>query len=75
MRSFSRRLSALWLSLGFVLGIHEGYLALWQGDDPEPVHRFYVRAEELPPADQILLRRGLKADSAQALYALLEDYL
>lgn len=70
-----RKIGSLWLCLGFLLGIHSGRLALWQGDDPEPVHIFYVRAEELPPADQILLCRGLKAATVEELYALLEDYL
>lgn len=67
--------AALLLCAGFLLGIHEGRLAVWRDDDPEPLHRFYVRAEELPPADQILLRRGLRAEDEQALYALLDDYL
>lgn len=67
--------TAMWLCLGYLLGIHNGYLTLWRGDDPEPVHSFYVRAEDLPPADQVLLRRGIRIENDRQLYAVLEDYL
>lgn len=73
-----KKLQKLWLMclcLGYLLGIHDGRLALWRGDDPEPVHIFYVRAQDLPPADQILLRRGLRIENDQQLYAVLENYL
>lgn len=67
-----------WIALvcaGYLLGIRNGYLTVWRDDDPEPVHSFYVRVENLPPADQILLRRGIRAENDRALYAILENYL
>ncbi len=75
MGKFRERCAALLLCAGYLLGIHEGYLAVWRGDDPEPVHRFCLRAEDLPPADQVALRRGIYVENDRALYALLDDYL
>lgn len=63
--------SLCWL----LLGVKNGYLALWKDEDPEPVHIFPVRIRSLPPADQLALRRGIFAEDLQALLSLLEDYL
>ena len=67
--------AAMLLLAGFLLGIHNGYLTVWRDDDPQPLHSFCVREESLPPADRILLRRGIRAADEQTLYALLDDYL
>lgn len=61
--------------LGFLLGIHEGKIALWKGNDPEPLRVFPYSAELLPETDQKALEKGIKIDSMKQLYSLLEDYL
>lgn len=58
-----------------MLGIREGNLALWVGEDPEPVYIFECRADLLPPADQILLRRGIWVEDTAELVKVLENYL
>lgn len=58
-----------------LLGIKDGYLALWGPEDPQPVRIFSVAVNTLPPADQLLLRRGIRVENSEELQALLEDYL
>lgn len=61
--------------IGFLLGIHDGHVALWADEDPQPLQVFPYRAELLPEQDQAALRKGIRADSLQELAKLLEDYL
>lgn len=61
--------------LALLLGIRDGYLALWREEDPQPIVIFQIRADTLPPADQILLKRGLRLEDKEALLAALEDFL
>lgn len=58
-----------------LLGVKNGYLALWKEEDPQPAQIFPVRVSSLPLSDQLLLRRGIPVDDARTLLALLEDYL
>lgn len=60
---------------GFLLGIHDGRVALWADDDPQPLQVFPYQASLLPEADQAALRRGIHVDSPRELAKLLEDYL
>ncbi len=55
--------------------IHIGKIALWNGDDPEPVQVFPYSAASLPPADQRALEIGIPIGSRAQLNQLLEDYL
>ena len=75
MRRIGRHIEMLAIIFGFLLGVKGDYLALWSEDDPQPIHIFSCRISALPPADQILLRKGLQADSTQQLMQYLEDYL
>lgn len=63
------------LLLGFLLGIHEGKIALWKDNDPQPMQVFPYRAEMLPEADQKALKKGIKVENMRQLYSLIEDYL
>lgn len=60
--------------LGFLLGVHNGQLALWNSEDPEPARVFPYAASLLPPADQAALRRGIPVESPEDLSRLLEDF-
>ena len=60
--------------LGFLLGIHEGKIALWKDNDPEPVKIFSYRAELLPEEDQKALKKGIKVENTRQLQQLIEDY-
>lgn len=70
-----RKLSRVFVLCWMLLGVKNGYLALWKEEDPQPVQTFSLRVSSLPLSDQILLHRGIRVESADALQALLEDYL
>ena len=75
MTQRKRNLAALVLILGFLLGIQDGKLTLWREGEAHPVQIYDIRADTLPPADQVLLRRGIHVEDRQALWQLLENYL
>lgn len=72
-----KKLSYLYciLAFGFLLGIHQGRIALWKDDDPQPVKVFPYYASMLPKADQQALEKGIYLDDDTDLRKLLEDYL
>ena len=63
------------LIFGFLLGISDGYIALWKDGNADPVRVFPYKAETLPIADQQALESGIHLDSKMELVQLLEDYL
>lgn len=63
------------LLLGFIVGIHEGKIALWKDNQKKPLKVFPYQASMLPEADQERLRQGIYVDSLSELYKLAEDYL
>ena len=62
------------LALGFLLGIHEGRVALWRDGEPRPEQIYDIRADTLPPADYLQLRRGIRLESREDVWAVLENY-
>ena len=75
MNKRTRRICTMVLMAGFLLGIRNNRLTLWQEDDPHPVQVYDIRADSLPPADQLQLRRGIRLESREELWLLLENYL
>lgn len=73
MKRLSHRVCVL--LLGFLLGIHNGNIALWREDDPEPVQVFPYRASNLPPQARKLLEQGIEAEDTAELAKLLESFL
>lgn len=61
--------------LNFILGIHNGYVALWDSGASAPAQVYSIPAENLPPADQRALAKGIPVTDQAALQRLLEDYL
>ena len=70
-----RKLFATFLFLAFLLGNHNGYLALWTGDNIDPDRIYPYRISTLPPEDQNALRKGIPVENILELTQLLEDYL
>ena len=68
-----RILSVLFALLCY-LGVHNGFLALWDDSKSEPLHVFPYRADIFPQADQQALRHGIPIPSQEELSRLLEDY-
>ena len=65
----------LTLIFTFLLGIHEGFVALWSESGGKPDLIFPYSAASLPEEDQKRLEAGIHIDSEEALIHLLEDYL
>ncbi len=63
------------LLLALYLGLHQGYLALWNSDIPEPVAVFPYRAEVYPKIDQAALDSGIPVENQAHFKALMEDFL
>lgn len=65
----------LFIIVSFLLGIKDGYIALWKDGDPEPIHTFPYQAQMLPETDRSALENGIKIDKKSDLIHILEDYL
>ena len=59
----------------YLLGVHEGKIALWSGDDPEPIQVFPYRVSMLPRKEREMLKEGIQVESLEELYQLAEAYL
>lgn len=62
------------LLLGFMAGIHQGRIAIWCNEDPEPYMILPYYANMLPEADQAALEKGVPLTSGDALIQFIEDY-
>ena len=63
------------VALTFLLGIHDGYIALWKDGAAEPAEVFPYKAEFLPEADRVRLEKGIRIEDKKQLIQLMEDYL
>ena len=63
------------LFLAFLLGSRDGFLALWIPPEQEPAYLIPCRVESLPPADQKLLKDGIRVETKEELMRLLEDFV
>ena len=70
-----KRLFSLVLLLGFFLGVHNGYIALWDDDDPTPLYTFPKTVSSLPVLRQEELKKGVPIRSGYELVEILKDYL
>lgn len=73
-KELSQLLCCALLSL-YLLGIHDGKIALWSGDDPEPTKVFPYSASLLPKDARERLEDGIPIDSMEDLNRLVEAYL
>ena len=67
-------LSTLFL-LGFLVGIHEGRIALWKDGSSEPWRTFPCPVAMLPEEERNALKQGIRVDTMEDLNRLLENYL
>lgn len=59
---------------GYTVGIYNGRVAVFSGNDAEPVSICDVYAAALPEADRQKLAEGIPVPDEKALHDLLEDY-
>ncbi len=60
--------------VSFLAGIHNGRLAIWHGEDPQPKLILPYSAELLPETDRIALEKGIRLDSREELIRFMEDF-
>ena len=70
---YSKQLIAL--ALSFLLGVQNGYIALWKDGGEKPIRVFPYQVKMLPLADQLALKKGIVIKSDSKLAEFLEDYL
>lgn len=70
-----RRILCSILLLTYLLGIKDGFIALWENESVEPICVFPYRADSLPQPDQNALKQGIKIHSKRELLHILEDFL
>ena len=75
MKRKTANLTAMLLLSGFLLGIHEGKVTLWRDGSTRPEQIYDIRADTLPPADRLELRRGIRVEDTEELWMILENYL
>ena len=69
-----RRYLSYILLAGILVGIHNGRLAVWQGEDPQPSVILPYPADLLPEADRMALEKGIRMESKEDLIRFMEDY-
>lgn len=75
MTKYTKASLALTLAWGFLLGFHDGKLALWADGERRPEQIYDIRADSLPPADRLLLNKGIRVENREEVWQLLENYL
>lgn len=58
-----------------LVGVHNGKIALWRDDDPEPFKVFPYRASMLPDEQEEMVKKGIRVESMEELQRLMEAYL
>ena len=71
----AKRIMCQLLAFGFLLGVQNGLVALWEDGKAEPIRVFPYQVSNLPQKDQQALERGIHLDNKLQLIRLIEDYL
>lgn len=74
MKTALRKYLPMMLAFGFLLGIRGEKVALWREGESHPEQIYDIRADTLPPADQLQLRRGIHLENREQVWAVLENY-
>ena len=61
--------------LSFLLGVHEGRLAMWKDEDPTPCKVFPCPVIVLPRPVQAQLQAGIRLETIEDVNRLLENFL
>ena len=63
------------LLCSFLLGVHDGRLAMWKDEDPTPCKVFPCPIIVLPKAVQEQLKAGIRLETMDDVNRLLENFL
>ncbi len=75
MKHSVRSLAATCLLLGFILGLHNGRVALWKSDDPQPIKIFPWSASFLPDNIRSALEKGIYVEEDSDIGILIQDMI
>lgn len=73
-RTVSTFLCAALLAV-YLVGVHDGKVALWKDNNPAPIKVFPYNVSDLPQEAQRQLEAGVKVNSLRELRKLAEQYL
>ena len=59
----------------YLVGVHDGKVALWKDNNPAPIKVFPYNVSDLPQEAQRQLEAGVKVNSLRELRKLAEQYL
>lgn len=59
---------------GYILGQHEGKLAIYKANSSTPIEIFDIYISSLPEHDKEELEKGIHASSEEEFQILIEDY-
>lgn len=60
--------------LGFLLGVYQGKVALWQDGKEKPIKVTPYKVTMFPEKDQQRLKNGIHVENLKELQELIEDY-
>ena len=69
------RLVCFFLMMSFLLGVHDGRLAMWKDEDPTPCKVFPCPIIVLPKQVQQQLKTGIRLQTIDDVNQLLENFL
>ena len=69
------RLFCFVLMMSFLLGVHDGRLAMWKDEDPTPCKVFPCPIIVLPKTVQQQLKTGIRLQTMDDVNQLLENFL
>lgn len=75
MKKRISHLCAMALCFSLLLGLKDGKAAIWKDDDPEPVKIFPYPVSLLPKEAREALKNGIRFESEEELYELIDNYL
>lgn len=67
-------LLTLTLLLGFLIGVHNGRIGVWKDQDPTPMRTIPCPIWVLSPAQQQMLKNGIRIDSMADLEKMLTEF-
>ena len=69
-----KRIFPLLLTLGFLLGIHNGQIGVWKNQDPEPMRTIPCPVWVLSQQQRQMLSQGIRIDSMADLENMLTTF-
>ena len=63
------------LILGFLVGTYNGRIAVWEGNDPEPIRVYPCPVYLLPAKERSMLEKGIRISDMEDVRYFLENFM